>query len=218
MKALERYKLKLDTFLEAQELQSKVEVFFNHFHKFDIYQHTIEVLEELNLHKIKYALDQSTYERCKMGILLHDIGRVIPADDVFDFCEAFGYIATSCEKKAPGIMHQICSRYLAESIFNIKDDEVLEAIECHTTLKAEPSLIAKIVHLSDKTSWKEKEVQPLVKRLREACDLDEALFIYQKHIYDGRLDMNCYHPWSYAAYLILKERVEVRLICEKTVK
>ena len=211
MEMLERYKLKQDTFLDAKDLQTKVEIFFNRFEKSDIFQHTIEVLEELNIHKVKYALDRTTYERCKIGILLHDVGRVIPADDIFDFCESFGYIATSCEKNAPGIMHQICSRFLAEFVFNIEDEAVLEAIECHTTLKAEPSLIAKIVHLSDKTSWKEKEDQALVKRLREASDLDEALYIYQKHMYDQRQDMSCYHPWSYAAYLVLKEKVEVTI-------
>lgn len=68
----------------------------------------------------------STYERCKIGILLHDVGRVIPA----------------------------------EFVFNIED---------------------------------------------------EALYIYQKHMYDQRQDMICYHPWSYAAYLVLKEKVEVTI-------
>ncbi|OJV64852.1 MAG: hypothetical protein BGO41_14775 [Clostridiales bacterium 38-18] len=216
MELLERYRLKPDPFLEGSDLQSKVEVFFNTLDKKDIYQHTIEVLEELELHKLRYSLDTTTYERCKIGVLLHDVGRVIPAETVFDFCESFGYIATNCEKNAPSILHQICSRFLAEFVFNIKDEAVLEAIECHTTLKAEPSLIAKIVHLSDKTSWKEKEDQPLVKKLREATDLDEALFIYQKHMYDQRHEMKCYHPWSYAAYLILKEKVEGRQSVEES--
>ena len=216
MKVLERYKLKLDTFLEAPDLQTKVSLFFNYFEKSDIYQHTTEVLEELEQHKVRYAIDDTTYERCKTGVLLHDVGRVVQMEEVFDFCESFGYIATSCEKNAPGIMHQICSRFLAEFVFDIKDDAVLEAIECHTTLKAEPSLIAKLVHLSDKTSWKEKEDQPLVEKLREATDLDEALFIYQKHMYDQRHEMKCYHPWSYAAYLILKEKVEEQMLCEES--
>ena len=45
------------------------------------------------------------------------------------------------------------SKALAKQVFEIVDDAILSAICCHTTLKANPSLLDKTVFLADKIKW-----------------------------------------------------------------
>lgn len=42
---------------------------------------------------------------------------------------------------------------MAEEVFHIKDQEILSAIECHTTLKPKSRLLDKVLFISDKISW-----------------------------------------------------------------
>ncbi|SFL55246.1 hypothetical protein SAMN03159341_107101 [Paenibacillus sp. 1_12] len=78
------------------------------------------------------------------------------------------------------------------------DTEVLNAIECHTTLKAGASKLDKILFVADKISWDLPGEHPYQEAMREkivASDLDGAVLIYLNHVWGQRNQLRLVHPW-----------------------
>ena len=53
------------------------------------------------------------------------------------------------EQRYPFLLHQRISKLIAESVFNITDPNILSAIECHTTLKANPTAYDMKISIND---------------------------------------------------------------------
>lgn len=85
--------------------------------------------------------------------LLHDIGGVYPNHQRVEKAELFGIELLTEEREFPLIIHQKLSKYLAREHFKITDENILSAIECHTTLKENFTELDLIVFLADKISW-----------------------------------------------------------------
>lgn len=185
-------------------LHDKVKEYFMHFGKESVYEHSIDVLREIEFLKRYFDFD---LEKCMCAAILHDVGRVVEREDLIDFCEENGYEVQEEERKAPSILHQVASMIIGEKIFLIEDREVLGAIRYHTTLKGNPTEVEKIVFLSDKLSWKEKEYETSVEQLREISrsSYNEAIYFYQEEMYRKRDEMICYHRSSREAYEYFRE-------------
>ncbi len=56
------------------------------------------------------------------------------------------------ELKYPFILHQKISRLLANTFFNVEDERILSSIECHSTLKANPTSYDMALFVADKLS------------------------------------------------------------------
>ena len=105
--------------------------------------------------------------------------------------------------------HGIAAAILAQTQWGITDPEILSAIRCHTTGKADMSLLDKIIYLADMTSAERD--WPGVDELRklEMQDLDRALCDALKRSIDfveekgGTLD-----PESVAAYEYVKAQLK----------
>ena len=67
--------------------------------------------------------------------LLHDCAKCIPAKKKLKLCEREGIPVTSYEKKNPFMLHAKLGAYLARNKYDIKDEEILQAITWHTTGK-----------------------------------------------------------------------------------
>ena len=81
--------------------------------------------------------------------LLHDCAKCIPAKKKLKLCEREGIPMTSYEKKNPFMLHAKLGAYLARNKYDIKDEEILQAITWHTTGKAEMNLLEKIIFVAD---------------------------------------------------------------------
>lgn len=79
--------------------------------------------------------------------LLHDIGKYVSKEATNRIMEEFYPEYRYLE---PEIYHQFVGRYLVERDFEIKDSEILNAIEFHTTGNGEMSELAKVLYCSDK--------------------------------------------------------------------
>ena len=79
--------------------------------------------------------------------ILHDIGKDVPLIKQKEIVGA--YFSDYLYYPAP-IIHQFVGRYLAETDFGITDEEILTAIEYHTTGYPEMGTIAKVIYASDK--------------------------------------------------------------------
>lgn len=185
--------------LGSKDLLEQVESYFNHFNRQDTFKHTQDVIEELN---VMHKIHDFDYEKAYKACLLHDIGRVVEKNDLVQVCHENGHTFTQGEKDLPNILHQIASKIIAEKVFKVSDSDVLKAIECHTTLKANPSLLEEVVFLSDKLSWKEQEHQEQVNILKSKMkiSIEAPISHYLNKMHSNRHEMKCYHDWSRAAY------------------
>lgn len=100
--------------------------------------------------------------------LLHDIGGIYPQNVRIEKAEQFGIECLAQEREFPLIIHQKLSSYLAQSYFDVSDEAILSAIECHTTLRGNFSTLDLIVFLADKISWDGGENAPFKKGLLAA--------------------------------------------------
>lgn len=88
-------------------------------------------------------------EQVRLAALLHDCGKVLSKDEIFSILQKKKINIDDVIKSTPEIMHGVCSAYIAEYIMGVKDEQVLEAINCHTTGKENMSLLDKIIYLAD---------------------------------------------------------------------
>ena len=79
--------------------------------------------------------------------LLHDIGKDLPINEQKAIVETH---FSEYKYFPPQIIHQFVGRYLAEKDFGITDEDILEAIEYHTTGHPDMKTMAKVVYASDK--------------------------------------------------------------------
>ncbi|MCU0504056.1 MAG: HD domain-containing protein [Anaerolineae bacterium] len=84
---------------------------------------------------------------------LHDISAIVPAAQRIEYTQQWGIAVFPEEAAAPMLLHQRQSAVLAAELFGVSDAAVLSAIGCHTTLKASPTTLDKIVFLADKVAW-----------------------------------------------------------------
>lgn len=132
---------------------------------------------------------------------LHDVSAVFPVADRIEAARAFGLEVLPEEEAVPLIVHQKLSVVLAREIFGVKDQGVLSAVGCHTTLKAGASLLDKVVFLADKLAWDQKGNPPFTAQVTAALQtsLDAAALAYQQYLLDsGKIKVA--HPWMRASY------------------
>ncbi len=199
---------------EDSTLEEQVKRYFYHFGKESVYFHTLDVVKALKSIPLQRREDKP---KRKLGALLHDVGRVVETDDLAEFCESNGKVISTEERRALPILHQFASRYIAEIVFGVDDLSVLNAIECHTTLKSNPSDIEKAVFIADKISWHEEPYQQLTNNVKLALErsIDDACFFYQENLHKQREQLSCYHPWSQEAYIFFLEQEREKLSLRK---
>lgn len=79
--------------------------------------------------------------------MLHDIAKEMPLDETMNIMEKHFKLFID---KPEAILHQWVSRYIAETVYLVDDQEILEAIEHHTTGAVGISQIGKCVYVADK--------------------------------------------------------------------
>ena len=105
----------------------------------------------------QYGLDR---EKCRIAGLLHDIGAVMKPEDMVDYTISCGIPLDEAEKMYPFLLHQRVSRMFAEDVLGIKDEDILSAVECHTTLKSSPGKYDMALFIADKLSWDREGIPP----------------------------------------------------------
>jgi predicted HD superfamily hydrolase involved in NAD metabolism len=139
---------------------------------------------------------------------LHDVSAVIAAAERADIAEEWGLAVLPEEAAFPMIIHQKLSVVLAREVFGVRDDMVLSAIGCHTTLKANASALDKVVFVADKLAWDQPGNPPYHAEMKAALEhsLDAAALVYLQYLWERRETLKVIHPWMRAAYLELTGR------------
>ena len=146
-------------------------------------------------------------QKARTALLLHDISAVMTPQEMYETAVERGMPLDPAEEKYHFLLHQRMSRIIAEKQFGIQDEDILSAIECHTTLKKNAGLYDQLVFIADKISWDQEGIPPYYEELREkaAESLEEACFFYIHYQFENKL-LLMPHRWISEAYEELKKK------------
>ncbi|WP_314067851.1 HD domain-containing protein [uncultured Vagococcus sp.] len=155
-------------------------------------QHSIRVAEEAKGLCLQYGLPG---EWGYTAGLLHDVSVIVPNEERVSLCQSLGMELFEEERKLPMILHQRLSKEMAETCFNIDNREIVEAIECHTTLRVEPSRLDLILFIADKIQWDQADKAPYLDGLLLALNvsLEKAALYYIEWMFAQGMPVK--HPW-----------------------
>ncbi|GIO42784.1 haloacid dehalogenase [Paenibacillus apis] len=140
---------------------------------------------------------------------LHDISAVYSNDVRIQVSYDLGIEVLSEEEAFPMIIHQKISKEMARDIFNIMDQEILDAVGCHTTLKKNSTILDKVLFVADKIEWDQIGEPPYLFQITQKLDhsLNDAAFEYIDFLWKQRDNLRVIHPWLRDAYYELKDLV-----------
>lgn len=149
-----------------------------------------------------YKLD---INKIKLAALLHDISAIMTPQEMYIFAKKYKLELDPAEENYHSLLHQRISKIIAQEEYSINDSDILNAIECHTTLRKNASIYDKVIFISDKLSWDQAGLpsyndllhSDTVKTLNEAC------YAYIKYQFDNNL-LVMPHRWIIEAYEDLK--------------
>ena len=106
--------------------------------------------------------------------ILHDITKAIDGPLQLTLCDAYGKLLDDFSKRYPRTLHALTGSMVAQRIFG-ENENVVSAIEFHTTGRADMSLLEKIIYVAD--YMEPNRDFPGVERLRELAfaDINAAL-------------------------------------------
>lgn len=188
------------------DVRSDVATLLFHHGLPDTLDHCARVAVEARRLAKRFAADASQAQAVGW---LHDVSAVIPVSHRARAAQALGLDILPEEAKAPMLLHQRLSAVMAEEIFRVRDEAVLRAIACHTTLRGSPTLLDKVVFLADKIQWDQQIRPPYLADTLAALEqsLDQAVFCYLRYLWQERDSLPAIHPWFVSAY---------RRFCDKT--
>ena len=166
------------------------------------YIHVANVADRNALISKTYDLD---HDKCVIAGLLHDISAVIRPEDMLKYAYENRLEVCEAERKYPFLLHQRLSKICAVEYFNISDEEILSAIECHTTLKKCPSKYEMSLFIADKLAWDRGGIPPFYEEVNAALaiSLEAACWKYMKHMVGNGMILYP-HDWFTEAYEQLK--------------
>ena len=143
----------------------------------DRFEHTIGVAYTSVCLAMRYGED---LHKAELAGLLHDCAKCIPDDIKLDKCKRNNIPITKAQEQSPSLLHAKLGAFIAADHYRIKDQDILNAIENHTTGRPAMSLLEKIVRtvyeIMDQTLryLKAKKV-PIDSLTKKSCDYYRAL-------------------------------------------
>ena len=152
---------------------------------------------------VLYGVDP---EDARRAGILHDITKALNAQEQLKLCETYDIILNNFEQKHPKLLHAKTGAVIADRIFG-ENNRVCDAINWHTTGKANMSTLEKIIYIAD--YMEPNRNFDGVEKLRSLAnsDLDEALYLgLQMTMEQLRQRKKDIGPDSMAALRFLEER------------
>ena len=140
--------------------------------------------------------------------LLHDCAKCIPNKKKLKMCSEHNIPVSDFELGHPFLLHARLGAYIAHEKYGIDNQEILSAINYHTTGRREMSLLEKIIYIADYIEPKRDKAPNLaVVRKLAFEDLDECMYEILKDTLeyleeDSAEDIE---PTSREAYIYYKE-------------
>lgn len=116
---------------------------------------------------------------------LHDVSVIYPVERRVEIAQKLGIALLPEEQQHPMLIHQKLSVAMSRDIFGVQETEILSAIGCHTTLRAQATLLDKVLFVSDKLAWDQDGVAPFHVEMYAALEksIDHAAFVYLEYLW-----------------------------------
>ncbi|CEN77586.1 bis(5'-nucleosyl)-tetraphosphatase (symmetrical) YqeK [Paraclostridium sordellii] len=171
-------------------------------------KHVIDVANTNSKIAKKYGLDENI---CIISAYLHDISTVIQPNDMLNYMYENNLFIDEAERKHSFLLHQRISRLIVKDFLGIDDELILSAIECHTTLKQNPSKYDMALFIADKISWDQEGVPPFYDIVIEnlSISLEKACLSYINYIIDNNMILYP-HSWIIEGKEYLNKELNIR--------
>ena len=140
----------------------------------DRFQHTMGVMYTSACLAMVHGYD---LKDAQVAGLLHDCAKCIPNKKKLKMCSEHNIPVSDFEKDHPFLLHSRLGAYIAHEKYGIEDQEILSAINYHTTGRQEMSLLEKIIYIADYIEpmrYKASHL-PAIRKLAFE-DLDECMY------------------------------------------
>lgn len=117
-------------------------------------------------------------QKAEIAGLVHDCAKYFTDEQIEDCVRKFNIELDPLEVNNIALSHSVIGSYVAKEVFNIDDEEIINAIKYHTTGRENMSLLEKIIYMADLIE--EGRKFPRVEELRELTfsgKLEEALIL-----------------------------------------
>lgn len=108
------------------------------------------------------VFDQDVQKAFRAG-LLHDCAKGYSLEKQEVFCRKYGICLDEILPDSPQLMHSALAPYIAGDFYQEEDQEILSAIECHTTGKPDMTPLEEIIFIADYMEPNRKMIPGLVK-------------------------------------------------------
>lgn len=162
------------------------------------YKHSLGVCDEaVKLARIFGADEEKAY----IAGLLHDCAKGYDIDKQIELCTEYGIELDKITLACKAVIHAPLGAAVAKNKYGIDDEEILEAIRCHTVAKENMSLLDKIIYIADM-------IEPMrdfssVDKLRKTAyeDIDKAFIMGLKQSIVFNAEKNkIIHPDTISAW------------------
>ncbi|MDH2888297.1 bis(5'-nucleosyl)-tetraphosphatase (symmetrical) YqeK [Bacillus cytotoxicus] len=192
------------TFQVAGNIEEDMKDFLLKYEKEFTYKHSMRVANEARKLARKFHVNE---EEAAIAGYLHDISAVFPNEQRIAAAESFGIDILQEEREFPMIIHQKLSKEIAKEIFKVTNEQILDAIGCHTTLRKHATAMDLVLFVADKIEWDQKGVPPYIDRVKKSLEisLEQAAFAYISYLWERKDTLKVLHPWLEEAYWDLIE-------------
>lgn len=169
-------------------------------------EHCLAVGAEARALAIRFGADPDDAETAG---LLHDISAIYPNATRIGVARELGVSVLPEEETFPMIIHQKLSVEIARHLFGVERRDVLDAIGCHTTLRAPSTPLDRVVFVADKIAWDQSGTPPYLSELNEQLklSLEHGALAYISHLWEQRDKLKVVHPWLADAYADLRQAI-----------
>ena len=137
------------------------------------FEHTLGVEYTCCALAMRYGADMN---QARIAGLLHDCAKHYSGEKLLQKCKEYHLPVSEYEQAFPELLHAKVGAYLAREKYGIEDEEIIQAIDCHTTGKPDMTLLEKILYIADYME-PNRDRAPHLKEIRELAfsDLDACL-------------------------------------------
>ena len=171
------------------------------------YEHSLSVSFTCMNLAMRYGYD---LDKAELAGLMHDCGKRYSDEVILKKCLKHGIPVSESENKALAVLHAKYGAWLAENKYQIRDEEILSAIACHTTGKPDMTVLDKILYIADYIEPRRYKAENLPQmRAMAYVDLDQTMFA----ILDGTLEYltkkgGSIDPMTREAHIYFKQLLE----------
>lgn len=108
--------------------------------------HTLGVAYTATNLAYRYDIDS---EKAFLAGILHDCAKCMSPQENVEYCKKHNIELSAVEIANPGLAHAKAGVLVAKKDYDIKDEEILEAIRWHTTGKPKMTPLEEIIFISD---------------------------------------------------------------------